>query len=463
MELLLYNTLTKLKEVFRPQDKNLVRMYVCGPTVYDRPHIGNARSVIVYDILFRVLSHVFSANCVLYVRNITDVDDKIINRAHALNIEASELTKITIGEFQDDMNYLNCLLPNIQPKATEHIAEMIDIISKLIDSGHAYISDNHVYFEVAKAKNYTSLSRRIFDQEINFVRIENAESKKHPNDFVLWKPIGRDEKIHDNFNSPWGIGRPGWHIECSAMSCKYLGPNFDIHGGGADLIFPHHTNEIAQSTSAFPGSTFANFWIHNGFLTVNGEKMSKSLGNFLTIKDMVARNIPGEVLRLLLMSTQYRKPLDFNDKAIMDARKTLNYWYRALLALDKIDENNNLPDEFLLALYNDLNTPAAIKIINHYAKLVYTSVKPIDKNLNANKLYQCAKFLGLMEKSAKEWFKNDSSFDEEQINELINARTLAKKQRQWQIADQIRNQLLAVNIVLEDQPNNITTWRKIEQ
>ncbi|MGI4775685.1 MAG: cysteine--tRNA ligase [Janthinobacterium lividum] len=460
MELLLYNTLTKSKEVFKPQNRSLIKLYVCGPTVYDRPHIGTARSAVIYDILFRTLIHVFGISNVLYVRNITDVDDKIIGRARDLNMEVSKLTKLTIDYFQQDMNYLNCLRPNIEPKATEHVQEMISIITKLIERGYAYISDNHVYFDVAKADNYTNLSGRSLDQMINSVRIEAKESKKCQNDFVLWKPIGRGEKNCDNFSSPWGIGRPGWHIECSAMSYKYLGSSFDIHGGGADLIFPHHTNEIAQSVNAFPGSTFANLWVHNGFLTVNGEKMSKSLGNFLTVEDMIARNISGDILRLLLMNTQYRKPLDFNDKALLDARKTLDYWYGAVATKAINRDDDNLPGDFLSALYDDLNTPLAVKIINDYAKLAYVSVNKEEQNFNANKLYQCTRFLGLMSRSAEKWFRNDTDVDEEEINQLVSKRLLAKKQGQWQIADEIRNKLLSMNIILEDRPNNITTWRK---
>lgn len=461
MNLFLYNTLTKTKESFKPLDENLVAMYVCGPTVYDRPHIGNARSVVVYDILYRILIQIFGQNHVKYVRNITDVDDKIIDRAEELQIKISDLTLKTTLYFHEDMEYLSCLRPTIEPKATDHIIEMIEIIQKLIDLGHAYIANQHVYFDILSAKNYTKLSGRTIDEMIHGVRIEKNESKKYVGDFVLWKPQKNGEDIDANFASPWGIGRPGWHIECSAMSYKYLGENFDIHGGGSDLIFPHHTNEIAQSTCAFPQSQFAKFWIHNGFLTVGDEKMSKSLGNFITIADLIEKNLPSDVIRLFFLSVHYRKPLDYNEKAISDASKMIDYWYRALesVNLDTTDEEKYvLPDEFLTALFDDMNTPLSIKIINDYAKLIHSSNSIEDKEKNAKRLLASANFIGLLQQPVKDWFHSKS--DNIDIDELIKERAKHKAENNWLEADKIRNDLLARNIILEDIPNGFTIWRK---
>jgi len=456
MQFHLYNTLRRTKEVFNPQDQANVKMYVCGPTVYDNPHIGNSRSVVVYDLLYRIVIKIFGSRAVKYVRNITDVDDKIIDRAELLSITINELTDKVTKEFHTNMAYLGCMLPSIEPKATEHIDVMIEIIESLIARKHAYIADNHVYFDVLSAPNYTELSNRNLEEMFEGVRVENSKTKKHPQDFVLWKPAKPNESANMNFESPWGLGRPGWHIECSAMSYKYLGENFDIHGGGADLIFPHHTNEIAQSRCAFPDSTYAKYWVHNGFLTVNGEKMSKSLGNFITVRDLMDKKIQGEVVRLFLLSSHYRRPLDYNDKAIEDAKKTLDYWYRAI-------ENINiqvmdLPHDFMQALLDDMNTPLAVKIINDYAKVVFTSTTEEERQLNASALITCANFIGLMNKTAREWF--NSGVDELYINELVNKRLEAKKQKNWKLADQIRNRLLEEKIILEDKPDGTTVWRK---
>lgn len=452
----LYNTLRRTKEVFNPQDKTKVKMYVCGPTVYDNPHIGNSRSVVVYDLLYRIVIKIFGEQSVKYVRNITDVDDKIIDRAELLSITINELTDKVTQEFHTNMAYLGCMLPSIEPKATEHIDVMIEIIERLIAKDHAYIADNHVYFDVLSAPNYTELSNRNLEEMFEGVRIENSKTKKHPQDFVLWKPAKPNESANMNFESPWGFGRPGWHIECSAMSYKYLGENFDIHGGGVDLIFPHHTNEIAQSRCAFPDSTYAKYWVHNGFLTVNGEKMSKSLGNFITVRDLMDKEISGEVVRLFLLSSHYRRPLDYNDKAIEDAKKTLDYWYRAIenINVQKID----LPHNFMQSLLDDMNTPLAVKIINDYAKGVFISKIEEERQLNASAIITCANFIGLMNKAPHEWF--NSGVDELYINELLNKRLEAKKQKNWLLADQIRNQLLEEKIILEDKPDGTTIWRK---
>lgn len=453
MQLSLYNTLTRKKEIFQPLNSNLVKMYVCGPTVYDRPHIGNARSVVVYDILYRLLNKIFGQNKVCYVRNITDVDDKIIFRAKELNITIKELTDKTTTEFHSDMNYLFCLPPTIEPKATLHIDDMIMIIEKLLSTNHAYIMDHHVYFNISTSDDYTKLSKRNLSEMLEGVRVENSESKKHPHDFVLWKPaIATDDYIW-NFDSPWGRGRPGWHIECSAMSYKYLGTDFDIHGGGADLIFPHHTNEIAQSRCAFPNSSFAQYWVHNGFLTCDGDKMSKSLGNFITVKDLIDKNIKGEVVRLFLLSSHYRKPLDYNNKALEDSTKMLDYWYRTI-ENTSIIHSSDLPDDFLLALFDDINTPLAIKIINDYAKLSFTALSVEEKNIEAAKVLACANFLGLMNQSAFQWFQ--AEIDTDYVSQLIQQRNKAKSDKQWILADQIRAHLLQQGIMLEDRADGTT-------
>lgn len=460
MKLFLHNTLTRNKEVFTPIDASLVKMYVCGPTVYDRPHIGNARSVVVYDVLYRLLCKIFGYQHVKYVRNITDVDDKIINRAQEIKTTINELTKEITKEFHADMNYLGCRAPNIEPRATEHIDDMIMIIQRLIVKNHAYIIDNHVYFDISTAKDYTKLSNRSLDDLLDGVRIENNQAKKQSNDFVLWKPAGDSDELAANFDSPWGKGRPGWHIECSAMSYKYLGEDFDIHGGGADLIFPHHTNEIAQSSCAFPNSHFAKYWVHNGFLTVNGEKMSKSLNNFITVRDFIDQGIQGEIVRLFLMGSHYRKPLDYNNKALEDATKTINYWYRAIESLRLKDiPREFVTEDFLSALLDDMNTPLGIKIINDYAKLVFTTENEDQKYLYASYLLSCANFIGLMTKSPKEWFQ--CHIDDEHIKHLIAQRKQAKLSKDWALADRIRQDLLKDGIVLEDNSNGETIWKKL--
>lgn len=479
----LYNTLTRQKEIFTPIDRNLVKMYVCGPTVYDFVHLGNARSTVVYDILYRVLRYVFGNDKVLYVRNITDVDDKIIERAQSSGIDIGTITLDTTKAFHKDMQYLRCLSPNIEPKATQHINDMINIINKLIDTGYAYIADNHVYFNISKATDYYSLSGRESDDMRYGVRIVQNDNKINPGDFVLWKPCHVNEPDGANFESPWGLGRPGWHIECSAMSYKYLGENFDIHGGGADLIFPHHTNEIAQSRCAFPESIFAKYWIHNGFLTVNGQKMSKSLGNFTTIRDLINNKISANIIRLLLISKHYRKPLDFNDKALHDSEVMIKYWQNALNAFNtntqNIPEETKIPDEFIAPLLNDLNTSYAIKIINDYAKASYETSNSQKKLLNIAKMGACLKFLGFNihkndEKISHHSLDNNykdgnsdhlkmaSSITKEQIEDLLAKRQLAKQHKNWVLSDQIRNDLMKQGVKATDQRDGSVKWAWIK-
>lgn len=464
MKLSLFNTLTRKREEFKPLDANLVKMYVCGPTVYDHPHIGNARSAVVFDILYRILLQVFGKSHVMYVRNITDIDDKIIERAVLKSITISELTVKTTQDYRNALSYLGCLPPTKEPKATEHLEDMHKLIQLLLEANIAYIVGGNVYFDVAKAKNYTELSGRNLNELYENVRTESDADKRNTADFILWKAAKETDDESAKFTSPFGVGRPGWHIECSAMSTRFLGKNFDIHGGGIDLIFPHHSNEIAQSCSAFPGSSYAKYWVHNGFLTVNQEKMSKSLGNFITVKDLMDSGIKGELIRLLLISTHYRKPLDYNQKAVQDAGKTLNYWYRTAknINLGADQSPDNLTQEFIAALMDDLNTSKAIKLINSYAKLANSTNDETVKLASVKKMLACARFLGLMKVSSDEWFKTENNDEGEEITKLINQRIAAKKEKNWQQADELRNKLKLLGVVVEDKPDGTSGWRKID-
>lgn len=458
MKLSLFNTLTRKKEIFTPLNENLITMYVCGPTVYDHPHIGNARSAVVYDVLYRILIQLFTKHKVRYVRNITDIDDKIIDRAKQDNVSINELTEKTTKLFHSNMEYLGCLPPTIEPRATQHVQDMIEIINRLLLKNIAYEAAGHVYFDVAKFPDYSQLSGQNSEELTDSVRKEQSEGKRNLNDFVLWKPAKKDDDKSVIFASPFGMGRPGWHIECSAMSHKFLGSSFDIHGGGVDLVFPHHTNEIAQSRCAFEGSQYAKFWVHNGFLTINHEKMSKSTGNFLTVEDIMNRGIKGDVLRLFLLNAHYRKPLDYNDKAIKDANHTLNYWYRAIKGLAVPQESDIIPREFLSALFDDINTHNAIKIINDYAKNCYTATDNATKLSNATKLINSAKFLGLFRESDKEWFA--AEVDASKVEQLIEERKLAKQAKNWALADNIRIELNNMGIAIQDHANGSISWEK---
>lgn len=455
MTINLHNSLTKKKEQFTPLDKSNVRMYVCGPTVYSRAHIGNARAVVVFDMLYRVLRHEYGEKHVTYARNITDVDDKINAAAKERKIDISVLTNETTQMFHDDMAALNCLTPDIEPRATEHIGEMIAMCEILIKNGHAYAADGHVLFSVASDPNYGHLSRRSMDEMIAGARVEIAPYKKDPADFVLWKPSKDDEP---GWDSPWGYGRPGWHIECSAMSTKYLGQTFDIHGGGADLTFPHHENEIAQSCCAYPGSEFAKYWVHNGFLSVEGEKMSKSLGNFVTVHDLLADGVSGEVIRYALLATHYRKPLDWNKKAVTDAQKAVDKFYDLLTGNDIKKDKGAVDASFIEALKNDLNTPKAIAIMHDFAK----------KGDDAQ-LYKCANIIGLF---SEEHLQNRTAKNEnagtgytteidEDIEEAIALRKAARASKNWAESDRIRDELAAEGIVLKDNPDGSTSWERV--
>ncbi len=447
LDIFLTNNLTNKKEKFIPKDKNNVRMYVCGPTVYDDPHIGNARPVIVFDILFKILKNKFPK--VTYVRNITDVDDKIIKSSKENNISISELTKKITQSFNEDCIYLNCEQPNHEPKATEHISEMIEMISELIKKGFAYENNKHVYFEVKKFKDYGQLSNKKLDELVAGSRIEVSDNKKNPEDFVLWKPSESDEPSWD---SPWGKGRPGWHLECSAMSKKYLGNEFDVHGGGVDLLFPHHENEIAQSRCANDSKAFANYWLHNAFITMSNEKMAKSQGNILKIKDF-RNNKSGQVLRMALMSAHYRQPLDWNDKLLEECENTINKWYNVYL---NIKTKLKISDEILKPLLDDLNTPGYIANLH---KLYEKAAKGSDEDKIL--FISACNFIGLLNETKEDWLKfkkNKVSISENEILIKINQRNEARVNKNYKEADKIRDELLDKGVLIEDKDGK-TTWK----
>jgi cysteinyl-tRNA synthetase len=450
----LYNTLTRSKEEFRPQDPSNVRMYVCGPTVYDYAHIGNARPLIVFDVLFRLLRNIYGAEHVTYVRNITDVDDKINARAAERGISIRELTEETNRVFQEDVKALGCLEPTLQPRATEHIAQMISMIEKLIARGHAYAADGHVLFDVPSMKDYGRLSRRPLDEMIAGARVDVAPYKRGDMDFVLWKPSKENEP---GWESSWGRGRPGWHIECSAMSWKHLGETFDIHGGGVDLVFPHHENEIAQSRCAFGNDVMANYWMHNGFLQVEGEKMSKSLGNFVTIHELLhtekfgGRKWPGEVLRLAMLKTHYRQPIDWTVKALEEAEKTLDSWARVWLSDFK---ETKMADEAREILADDLNTPALISWFHSTYKRAESGDGSAQRNLTET--LRAFGFDNLFARSAGSLGLTDD--EKKFIEEKKAARNAARAAKNWAESDRIRDELAAMGIALKDNKDGTTTW-----
>ncbi len=447
LDIFLTNNLTNKKEKFVPQDKNNVRMYVCGPTVYDDPHIGNARPVIVFDILFKILKNEYPN--VTYVRNITDVDDKIIKSAKENKISFLVLTKKITQSFNEDCIYLNCEKPNHEPKATEHISEMIEMISELINKGFAYENQKHVYFEVRKFKDYGQLSNKKLDELVAGSRIEVSENKNNPEDFVLWKPSEPEEPSWD---SPWGKGRPGWHLECSAMSKKYLGKEFDIHGGGVDLLFPHHENEIAQSRCANDSKVFANYWLHNAFITMSKEKMAKSQGNILKIKDF-RNNKSGQVLRLALMSAHYRQPLDWNDKLLEDCENTISKWYNVYLNVQK---KIQISDQILKPLFDDLNTPGYIANLHKLYEQA-SNGSDGDKRL----FVSACNFVGLLNETKEDWLKfkkSNASISENEILIKINERNQARLNKNYEEADKIRDELSDKGVLIEDKDGK-TIWK----
>ena len=448
-DIFLTNNLTNKKEKFVPLDKNNIRMYVCGPTVYDDPHIGNARPLVVFDILFKVLKCKFGLKNVNYIRNITDIDDKIIQSSLDKKISTQELTEKIIENFHDDCIYLGCEKPTHEPKATENISLMIEMINKLIENGYAYLNNNHVYFEVKKFKDYGKLSNKNLDELIAGARVEVSKNKKNPADFVLWKPSSENEPSWD---SPWGKGRPGWHLECSVMSKKFLGDKFDIHGGGIDLIFPHHENEIAQSRCANENETFANYWVHNGFITISSEKMSKSQGNVLTIDDL-KNKVNGQVIRLALISAHYKQPLDWNEKLLSESEKTINKWYESYTELKK---NVLIPQEYLSPLYDDLNTPGYIANLH---KLFEKSQKGSAKDKEI--FMSACNFIGLLNEDKKIWEKfkqSKSKISKEEIEKKIEERNIARKNKDYNAADNIRDELLDKGVLIEDKDDK-TLWK----
>ena len=446
-QLFLTNSLTHRKQLFEPLDPKNVRMYVCGPTVYDLAHVGNARPVVVFDVLARLLRQLYGAKHVTYVRNITDVDDKINARAAETGQTIAAITAVTTADFQADMAAVGALPPDVEPRATDHIAEMIELNRRLIANGNAYEAEGHVLFSVASDPDYGKLSGHSPDELLAGARIDVAPYKRDAGDFVLWKPSTPELP---GWDSPWGRGRPGWHIECSAMAWKYLGESFDIHGGGQDLIFPHHENELAQSCCAFPGSEFARLWMHNGMLLVNGEKMSKSLGNFFTVRDVLAK-VPGEAIRLLLLRTHYRSALDFTDAALASAKTELDRFYRALERHPGVSAGGT-PAGVLDALCDDLNTPLALSQLHGLASAALAGDEKA-----ATGLLTAGNLLGLLQADPAAWFRGGD--DGAEIEAAIADRLAARKARDFARADAIRVELGARGIVLEDGPQG-TTWRR---
>jgi len=448
-DLYLSNSLGNKKEKFIPINNQKVGMYVCGPTVYDDPHIGNARPLVVFDILYKVLKCKFGENNVTYVRNITDIDDKIIKSSLEKKISTKELTEKVTKKFHDDCLFLFCEKPTKEPKATENISLMIEMINKLIVNGYAYLNNDHVYFEVKKFNDYGKLSNKKLDELIAGSRVEVSENKKNPEDFVLWKPSIDNEP---SWESPWGNGRPGWHLECSVMSKKYLGDKFDIHGGGRDLIFPHHENEIAQSRCANENETFANYWIHNGFITMSNEKMAKSQGNILKISDF-KNKLNGQVLRLALISAHYKQSLDWNNKLIDDCQNTINKWYEAHVELN---ESVLIPEEYIEPLYDDLNTPGYI------ANLHKLFDKAQQGETKDKKIFTSAcNFIGLLTESKTKWLdfkKNKLNISEKEIEDKILERDKARENKNFELADKIRDELLNKGVLIEDK-NGKTIWK----
>jgi len=457
MKQYLYNSLTGKKEEFSPIDESNIRMYVCGPTVYNFVHIGNARPAVVFDTLVRVLRANYKK--VTYVSNITDIDDKIIDAAAIKKVPISEITQKYTDIYNQNMEVLGVQPPDVQPKATEYLPEMIELIEQLIEKGFAYEKDGHVLFHVLAYEKYGALSKRNRDEQIAGSRVEIAPYKKDPADFILWKPSTSEQP---GWDSPWGFGRPGWHTECSAMTEKNLGLPFDIHGGGRDLIFPHHENEIAQSCCASGDvnnpQSFSKYWIHNGFVTVEGEKMSKSIGNVILVKDLI-NQYDGEVIRLALLSSHYRQSFDWNAKIIHQAQVLLDKLYEVLLDLS--DENVEIKtnEEFLNFLNDDLNTPRAITFLNK--KLKEYSAGVINKKDFKQILLFASKTLGILNNNPEDWFRAKvNNLDEEEINSLIEKRKMAKANKDFKTADAIRDQLKEMGVEIMDSVEG-TSWKPL--
>ena len=454
MSLVLYNTLTRQKQVFEPTDPELVTMYVCGPTVYNYAHIGNARPAVIFDLLYRLLQARYPQ--VIYARNITDVDDKINTAAHQQGVGIETISERYTEAYHQDMAALGVGAPTIEPRATAHMAEIIAMIERLIERGHAYAAEGHVLFDVATFPDYGALSRRDRREMIAGARVEVAPFKNNPGDFVLWKP---SDATQPGWDSPWGRGRPGWHIECSAMSAAHLGPVIDIHAGGADLVFPHHENEVAQSRCAHGREVFARYWLHNGFVTVEKRKMSKSLGNTQIVHDLL-EHWPGEAMRYLLLSAHYRQPLDWSEGALRQAVTTLDRLYRTLDQGPLPDPAASADPEVIAALEDDLNTPAALAALNRIARQLAQSEDDAQRSTLAGVLHASGRMLGLLQDPDgwRERLEGDRDIDTAEIEQLVRARSEARAGRDFARADELRQRLDALGVELEDGPEG-TRWR----
>ena len=454
----LYNTLTRQKERFVPQNPDRVTMYVCGPTVYSYAHIGNARPAVVFDVLARLLRRQFAE--VVYARNITDIDDKINKAAAEQGVEISVIAQRYTEAYYSDLAALGVAEVDLAPKVTDNVDAIVEMIGKLIDRGHAYAAEGHVLFDVQSYDGYGELSKRDVRELIAGARVEVAPYKRYAGDFVLWKPSADDQP---GWDSPWGRGRPGWHIECSAMAARWLGETIDIHGGGNDLVFPHHENERAQSTCAHGGATFARYWLHNGFLNMNQEKMSKSLGNVLLVKDLIDQ-APGEAVRLALLNAQYRQSLDWSDDTLVQARRQLDRLYGALrdLAAVPAAEGVGAPAELIEALEDDLNTPAALAVLFDRAKAANKAESDEERARIKAELLDGGLVLGLLQQAPEDWFAAGSSedgLDSAAIEALIDERNAARKNRDFATADRVRDELAAQGVLIEDSAEG-TRWRR---
>lgn len=478
MDLHLHNTLTRGKERFAPLERERVRMYVCGPTVYQRIHVGNARAFVAFDVLFRLLRHLYGADHVVYARNITDIDDRIIDQARRDGEDIRDVTERTVGQFRDDMATLGCLPPTFEPRATEHVPGMIALTETLIGRGHAYAAEGHVLFHVPSYPGYGRLSGRDREEQVAGARVEVAPYKRDPADFVLWKPSTDDQP---GWDSPWGRGRPGWHVECSAMAETLLGVPFDIHAGGLDLIFPHHENEIAQTCCARDGlADMAAFWLHNGFLDMRGEKMSKSLGNVVRVPDALAAADPspvrqGEVVRAALLWAHYRQPADYGEELVAEAKQTLTKLYGALNGAGvrgRAAEGEGEPDPAMVAaLGDDLNLPKARYVLNKLVGRVTKAEDAEERREAAVTLRASAGLLGLLAEDPAAWLQGGPAEqagpeaaptgpDPDHVERLVAERIAARKARDFARADRIRADLLAGGVILEDRPDGRTDWRR---
>ena len=448
--LTIYDTGRREKRVFEPIDAANVRLYACGPTVYDYAHIGNGRTAVTFDLVFRMLRYAYGVEHVTYVRNITDIDDKIMARAVERGISIRELTNGTAEVYQKDMAGLGALTPTHEPRATDYVDGMVAMVQTLIDKGHAYEAEGHVLFDVSSDKDYGQLSGRSLDDMIAGARVEVAPYKRNATDFVLWKPSDDDMP---GWDSPWGNGRPGWHLECSVMSEKLLGETFDIHGGGIDLTFPHHENEVAQSTCAHDGAALANYWMHGGFLQVDGEKMSKSLGNFLVVHDLL-EDWPGEALRLHLFMTHYRQPLNWTADGVREAKAILDRWYKVTAGAGDVT-GDDVPADVAAALLDDFNTPQALAVMHGFNSEAQKGSEDAARALKAS-----GQLLGLFGQSAEEWAAwrpQSSAIDDAQVEDMITARNAARKAKDFAEADRLRDELTAMGVEIKDGPEG-TTW-----